>query len=242
MPELRRVTRADAAQAEGIVIAIDVIRAFTVAAYAFAGGATSLWLVKEPAEAFALRERDPQALLAGEIGGRLIPGFDLNNSPYVMTQANVRGRRIIQRTGAGTQGAVSARNASHLLLGSLVNARATATYARQLSQASDLPITFLPTASLHPSAQRNEDEYCADYMEALLTEHPNAPDLLKERVQRLFEADRFAHWGSGMDLDFPEGDLELILAVDSLDFVMVGVRQMLLDFPCIEVTQVTLQD
>lgn len=146
-PPIRRVYRGEAEQAEGIVIVIDVIRAFTVAACAFAGDASSLWLVRTVEEALALRELDPGALLAGEIGGRLIPGFDLNNSPHLMSQADVRGRRIIQRTGAGTQGAVAARNTTHLLVCSLANARATAHYAAQLSQSSGLPITFHLTES-----------------------------------------------------------------------------------------------
>lgn len=105
-PMIQRVYREQEERATGIVIAIDVIRAFTVAACAFAGGASSLWLVRTVPEALAMRERDPSALLAGEIGGRLIPGFGLNNSPSLMSRADVRGRRIIQRTGAGTQGAV----------------------------------------------------------------------------------------------------------------------------------------
>ena len=86
----------------------------------------------------------------------------------MMAQADVRGRRIIQRTGAGTQGAVRARNATHLLIASLANARATAHYAAQLSQSSGLPITFFPTESSAGGIQRNEDDYCADYMEAIL--------------------------------------------------------------------------
>src|SRR5579883_1599931 len=98
-PVFQRVFRDQAEEAEGIVIVIDVIRAFTVAAYAFAEGARELWLVRTVEDALALRELAPDALLAGEIGGRLISGFDLNNSPYMMTRANVRGRRIIQRTG-----------------------------------------------------------------------------------------------------------------------------------------------
>ncbi len=92
-------------EARGVVIVIDVIRAFTVAAYAFAGGAARLWLVSAVDEAFALREREPGALLAGEVGGRLIPGFDFNNSPSLMAATEVHGRLLIQRTGAGTQGA-----------------------------------------------------------------------------------------------------------------------------------------
>src|ERR1700686_2509811 len=102
--DIRRIYLLRAAEARGIVIVIDVIRAFTVAAYACAGGARRLWLVRSTDEAFALRQQETWALLAGEIAGRLIPGFDLNNSPSLMAATNVQGRTIIQRTGAGTQG------------------------------------------------------------------------------------------------------------------------------------------
>lgn len=219
---IRRVYRGQEHQAEGIAIAIDVIRAFTVAAYAFAGGATSLWLVRTVPDALALRERDPDALLAGEIDGRLIPGFNLNNSPYMMSRANVHGKRIIQRTGAGTQGAVGARNATHVLVCSLVNARATARYAAHLSAAHNLPITLLPTATSTETITRNEDDYCADYLEALLTDSNIANEDLADNIARLYAEDRFAHWGEGKDEDFPEEDLELILGVDRFNFAMAG--------------------
>src|ERR1700675_2975131 len=104
--EIRRVNFPDAASARGVVLVIDVLRAFSVASYAFAGGVQAIWLVRTVEEALALRERMPQSLLAGEVGGRLISGFDFNNSPAQMAAANVRGRWLIQRTGAGTQGAV----------------------------------------------------------------------------------------------------------------------------------------
>lgn len=232
---IRRVYRGQEERAEGIVIVIDVIRAFTVAAYAFAGGASDLWLVRTVEEALALRERAPGALLAGEIGGRLIPGFDLNNSPHKMALADVRGRRIIQRTGAGTQGAVGARNATHLLAASLANARATARYVAHLSRESGLPITFLPTESSSGNILRNEDKYCADYIEALIQRPETAPELLQDRVARLRAEGRFSHWGESKDEDFPAGDLEKILAVDRFNFVMRGQRRQYKDFAYVEV-------
>jgi 2-phosphosulfolactate phosphatase len=114
-----------------VVIVIDVIRAFSVAAYALAGGSEELWLVRTVEEALTMRERAPHALLIGEVGGRLIHGFDCNNSPARMAAMDVRGRLLIQRTGAGTQGAVGATGATHLLVCALVNARATAAVAAE---------------------------------------------------------------------------------------------------------------
>lgn len=221
-PIIRRVCREQVEQAEGIVIAIDVIRAFTVAAYAFAGGASHLWLVRTVPEALALREYEPNALLAGEIEGRLIPGFDLNNSPYNISRADIRGCCLIQRTGAGTQGAVGARNATHVLVCALANARATAQYAAQLSEAEHLPITLLPTASSIADTEPNEDDYCADYLEALLTNPATADAIVAERVARLQEQGRFSYFNGLRGDDFPVEDEQFVLAVDRFDFVMVG--------------------
>jgi len=145
--QISRVGFFRAGEARGITIVIDVIRAFTVAAYAFAGGASRIWLVRTTDEAFALREREPDTLLAGEIGGRLIPGFDFNNSPARMAKALVAARLLIQHTGAGTQGAVNAAHSRYLLICSLVNAAATAHYASTLATETFIELKFMALAS-----------------------------------------------------------------------------------------------
>jgi len=201
---------------------IDVIRAFTVAAYAFAGGAARFWLVSAVDEAFALREREPRALLAGEVGGRLIPGFDFNNSPSLMAATDVHGRLLIQRTGAGTQGATRAVNAAHLLVCSLVNAQATVAYARKLAGATGGLITLLPTFSRVNVV--SEDEICADYLEALLSEREDAADIVTNSITQLRTSGRFAQWEQG-DQDFPFGDIAKILDTNGFDFAMVGTHK-----------------
>src|SRR6185369_13813504 len=74
---------AGAREADGVVVVIDVMRAFTTAAYAFDAGLTEIELVSTAEQAFAV-----EGFRMGEIGGRLIPGFDHNNSP-----SRLRGRR-----------------------------------------------------------------------------------------------------------------------------------------------------
>jgi 2-phosphosulfolactate phosphatase len=218
--EIQRVNRLKAPEARGVVIVIDVIRAFSVAAYAFAGGAHRLWLVRTVEEAFALREREPQALLIGEVGGHIIPGFDLNNAPSLMAGSDVNGRLLIQRTGAGTQGAVGALNAKHLLICSLVNAQATAFHARQLAHITRGPITLLPTSS-HKSNLGSEDSICADYLEALLSGRDNALNALTREITQLEQSGRFDFLKVG-DPDFPFDDIAAISYIDRFDFVMVG--------------------
>jgi len=232
--EIRRVNRLGAVDSRGVVIVIDVIRAFTVAAYAFARGANRIWLVRTVEEAFALREREPQALLAGEVGGRLIPGFDFNNSPSLMAAAVVDGRLLIQCTGAGTQGAVNAMNASHLLLCSLVNTQATALYAFKLADATEGIVTLLPTESNDLTDELGEDNICADYVEALLRGYANASATLSEKIARLEEVGRFDFLKSG-DPDFPVEDLAAIIDTDRFDFVMVGTHKQWKDIAYVEV-------
>jgi 2-phosphosulfolactate phosphatase len=235
--EILRVDGATAAEARGVVIVIDVIRAFTVAAYAFAGGARGLWLVRTVKEALALREREPEALLAGEVGGRLIPGFDLHNSPAAMARADVRGRRLIQRTGSGTQGAVGATGARHLLVGALVNARATAAHARTLAAATGAPVTLLPTNMKAHDADAVEDDLCADYLEALLRERADAPDVLAHALAWLRASGQLGVFEQGYP-DFPPDDVPAILAADRFGFAMVGVREQWRDIAYIDVSRV----
>lgn len=231
--EIFRVNRATAEQARGVVIVIDVIRAFTVAGYAFAGGAEGLWLVRTIEDAQALRKyapetlftgRPPKVVLAGEVGGRLIPGFDLNNSPARMANADVRGRLLIQRTGAGTQGAVGASHASSILLCALTNAQATATYASLLAQETHDVITLLPTGTDEDFSYGNEDVICADYVEALLRGREDAPAILERGIKQLHTSGRFAPWEQG-DADFPNEDIEAVLQPNRFDFAMQGIHK-----------------
>ena len=76
-------------EAIGTVVVIDVVRAFTTAAYALAAGAKEIVLVDSVEKAFRLREESPNSLLMGEVKGDPIAGFDYGNSPYELSQADV---------------------------------------------------------------------------------------------------------------------------------------------------------
>src|SRR4029077_9898903 len=125
MLQIRRLRLLDGAKkARGLTVVIDVFRAFSTAAYAFDRGAREVVLVAGVDEALALRERWPDALVMGEVHGRRVPGFDFGNSTTAIAKADLAGRRLIQRTSAGTQGVVAASGAETLVLGSLVCAGA----------------------------------------------------------------------------------------------------------------------
>ena len=106
MMKIRRATLDDCDKETDTVIVIDVLRAFTTSAYAFAEGVSDIALASSVEDAFNLRKRFPDALILGEVDGYPVEGFDLGNSPSVLIGSDISGKRLIQRTTAGTQGVV----------------------------------------------------------------------------------------------------------------------------------------
>lgn len=119
--------------ATGIVLVIDVLRAFSTAAYAFSRGAKEIYLVSEAQEALDLKSKTQNAKAMGEVG-RLPPeGFDFRNSPTRILEHDLTDIALIQRTGAGTQGAVRCKNAEVMLATSFVVAQAISNYVLKLN-------------------------------------------------------------------------------------------------------------
>jgi 2-phosphosulfolactate phosphatase len=207
--------------ATGAVVVIDVLRAYSTAAYALAAGAQSIALVSTVAEALELRMRLPGALVMGEVEGLPVPGFDFSNSPASFDALDLRGKRLIQRTSAGTQGAIRSasrsasrsRNAQWLLASSFVCARATARYLRELAPES---VTFVATG-IRPDGHGDEDVACAEYLIALLrSERPDVAPF----IRRVYDSLAGRMFADPAQPDFPLTDMEYCARVDRFDFAM----------------------
>jgi 2-phosphosulfolactate phosphatase len=215
---IERATRETCGDATGTVVVIDVIRAFTTAAFAFAAGARDIVLVGTVEEALALRERFRGALVMGEVDGLPVEGFDFSNSPADLAGRDLGGRRMIQRTSAGTQGVVRSLRAETLFASSFVCAAAT---ARQLMRAAPACLTFVITG-IHPDRDGDEDAACADYLAALLRgETPDVTPFL-QRVRDSVPGRIFADPARP---EFPAADLDYCTAVDRFDFAMLVERR-----------------
>ena len=116
-PEPARFSpRWEISERRGPVVVVDVLRAFTTAAYAFGAGATHIFLVGSVEEALDFKATNPGVLAMGENYGEKPPGFNFSNSPVEIATADVTGRTLVQRTSAGTQGVVQARRGdAHLV-------------------------------------------------------------------------------------------------------------------------------
>lgn len=219
--EIRTATLETCGAARGVVIVIDVIRAFTTAAVALAAGAAEIMPVSGVEEARQCRARWPEALVMGEEGGLPPAGFDFGNSPSALLGRDLGGRRLIQRTGAGTQGLVRSRQAEVLFAASFVCAAATVRAVQALRPAA---VTLLPTDHLQA-----EDPACAEYLAAgLRGETPDpAPYLARVRAGGLTRVQP-----GPADQGWPEwavrqfvADLDLCEAVDRYRFAMRAERR-----------------
>lgn len=113
----------------GVAVVVDVVRAFTTAAWAFHLGVERIVLTDDLAEALRLKAGLPGSLALKD--GEPEPGFDLTNSPvHIRQRGDLRGCTLVERTTHGTIGAVAARAATALYCASFVCASATATAIR----------------------------------------------------------------------------------------------------------------
>ncbi len=207
----------ECAAARGVVVVIDVVRAFTTAAYAFGAGAQRILLVGTPAQALELRSRMPEALVMGEVGGLPVPGFDLWNSPSEVRRLDLRGKTLIQRTSAGTQGVVRSVQAEHLLAGSFAVAGATLRAVRALQPAE---VTFVITgAQLDDPRYGQEDRACAEYLAAHLLGQPPDPRAQAFWLEDFREVHRLAEFPEPLRARF-EADLALAQRIDAFDFAL----------------------
>lgn len=199
-------------EATGVVIVIDVLRAFSTAAYAFSRGAKEIMLVSTVEEALALRSQTPNSRVMGEVNGLRPEGFDFSNSPTYVSEADLSGRTLIHRTSAGTQGVVRSGNAKVMLASSFVVASATMRYIVKLGAPE---VTFVITGRSYNGG--DEDLACAEYLEELLKgNHPE----IKPFVKRVLESsDAFPHLDPAQR-EFPLSDLDYCTRVDKFDFAM----------------------
>lgn len=203
-----------AKQAIGCTVIIDVFRAFTLEAYAYHAGAQHIFPVGSIDDAMRLKEKYPMARLVGERDGIKIEGFDYGNSPSLIANMNLENQTIIHTTSAGTQGLVNAINAQVLLTGSLVNAKAIASYILQ-KQYQTVSLVCMGWKGMK---QTEEDVICAEYIKSLLLNQPY-PLLEKLKALKYQEGKKF--FDPAQQSVFPENDFWYSIDYDKFPFVIL---------------------
>lgn len=192
---------------KGLVCVIDVIRAFTTAAYAFGAGAERIILAKSKEEAFELKKENPDFLLMGEYGGLIIDGFDFGNSPVDISKVDLTGKTLVHKTTYGTDGIKNNFQADELIAASFPNAEATYNY---IKNSGCEHVSFIVTNS-YKSA---EDVAFANYISEKLLSNPNIrPESFLANVRDAFYV---VKEGSAVSKE----DLEFATDLDKFNFVM----------------------
>ncbi|SEE21246.1 2-phosphosulfolactate phosphatase [Streptomyces sp. 2131.1] len=147
---------AELSAAPSVAVVVDVMRACTVAAWAFARGTEKIVLAGSLDEAPALKSRHPDWVALKD--GAPAPGVDAVNSPGQLRSRDPSGRTVVQKTTAGTVGALAVKDAPLVLCAGFVVAEAT---ARLLRQRTGGDVTFVVTGE---DGRAEEDLACAQYI------------------------------------------------------------------------------
>lgn len=202
-----------AREARGLTVIIDVFRAFTIACYFIDAGAQRIIPVGDLDLALRLGRENPDFVLMGERGGKIVPGFAYGNSPTHIEGLNFSGRTIVQTTSAGTQGIVNALRAEEIITGSFVNAAAVCRYIRS-RRPREVSLVCMGHETVRPS---EEDTLFAEYVKNELEGRPN--DF--PAIVRILRATSGARFFDPANADSqPPRDFELSLSLDRFDFVL----------------------
>ena len=201
---------AGAREARGTAVIVDVYRAFTTAAVALSKGAEKIIMTAEVDEALELRDRGTGHLCMGEVAGMRPPDFDLGNSPFEMSQADVVGKTLIQSTRAGTVGvAAAASHADRVYAASLVVAGATVKAVLRLRP----ELVSIVAMGAEGRVRSDEDEQCMLYIRNLLQGRRPDPAAVRRLVLAGAESQKF---GDPARPHFHPQDREIALRIDSI--------------------------
>ena len=199
--------------ARGLTVVIDVFRAYSLEAYLLHWGADKIIPLADAEKAYRLKEAHPEMLLAGERNGKILPGFDLGNSPFQAQAIDVAGKTVIHTTSAGTQGIAGAIHAEEILGGSLVTASAIAAYIRRRNPA-EVSLVCMGWAAKEPT---EEDTLCAEYIKALL--EGRSLDMA-QAIEHLSHHGGAKFFNPAHQDVFPEGDFHMCVKTDLFPFVV----------------------
>ncbi|GGB31510.1 2-phosphosulfolactate phosphatase [Virgibacillus dakarensis] len=202
-------------KAADITIVIDVIRAFTVAHYAFLQGVHCIFLADSIEQALQIKKENPDFLLAGEVDGLAIEGFDLDNSPSHIKQLNLTGKTLVQKTTNGVRAALNCLASKHVFVTGFSNAKQTAAFIREKMAAVNGKMIHIIAS--HPSG--DDDLACAEYIKSMLEGSSNliSAQEVKERIKHSHVAEKFFDEENPV---FLREDINNCLKEINTDFVM----------------------
>lgn len=193
---------------KGTTVVIDVFRASNTIISCLSNGVESIIPVGEINDARLIKSANPNFVLFGERGGVRVEGFDYGNSPIEASILNLKNKRVILTTSAGSQGIVYSENADEVIIGSFANAKAVVDY---LISKNPEVVTLLAIGN-NATESAVEDEECARYIKAKLEGDEVSIASIRKNILSSDGADRLRSLKQ-------EDDLEFCIQLDISDIV-----------------------
>jgi len=150
-----------------VCIVVDVVRASTTLLTLCERGAGPIRFATDLDEARrAAQTGDDRALLVGEQGGIIAPGFDLDNSPTAATTAAVTGRRVVMRTSNGTVALALLAAAPLVLIGCIRNGAVAIEQAIAEATARKVDVLIVCAGQEHGTVFALDDILAAGFLVA----------------------------------------------------------------------------
>ena len=163
--------------AQTSVAVIDVFRASTTILCLMEHGAAEVTVTGSVT--LALEWKEKGYVVIGERGGYRVEGFDLDNSPYQVSQRKWDSQDIVVTTSNGTRALVAVRESPQVILAGFRNLDAAADYLRGSNQDQ---IALIPIGA--NDEPRAEDELCAQALQARLRNEPVDVNSLIAKVRQ----------------------------------------------------------
>ncbi|MFI1398618.1 2-phosphosulfolactate phosphatase [Streptomyces sp. NPDC020681] len=205
----------DVIETPSVAVVVDVMRAFTVAAWAFARGVERIVLAESLDVALELKRENPDWIALKD--GAPAAGFDAVNSPGLVREMDLEGRTVVQKTTSGTVGALAVADAPLVLCAAFVVADATALFLRDQGCEE---VTFVITGE---GGKADEDLACAHYVARRAVD--DAPVDAAEFVSRASQSRAAADLTEGRRRGVHRDDVALCLEVNEFPFVMRASRE-----------------
>lgn len=211
--QINILQRGEEDKAKGLVVVIDVFRAFSTTCYIYENGAEKIIPVGEIELAYDLKKQNNEYILMGERNGYIQPGFDYGNSPWENRNVDFNGKTVVLTTTAGTQGIIRVKDiADEIITGSFVNAGAVINYIKHKNP-DDVSLLCTDTPN---NPARDEDMVCAKYIRNALTGEQNDFSKIKEHLQNDGPGDDFFNLSV---TSRPKEDFELCLELNKFNFI-----------------------
>jgi 2-phosphosulfolactate phosphatase len=197
--------------ANGMVVVIDVLRAFSSCCYIFDKGVKKIIPVANLSDALNLIKKNPEYISIGERKGIKIDGFNYGNSPKEISLANLNNKNVIFTTSAGTLGLTKVIHAEEILTGAFVNANAILRYIKMKKPET---LSLVITDDKYSD---NEDYMFAQYLIALVKgEKVNFEDTKEFITKHPTSIGFLTHPLTKYSVD----DFHLCLCLDKFNFVV----------------------